>query len=160
MTTFMNAFFQLAPPWIGAITAIVAVVLGYRQLSGLTTTLKMNGFMAVLQIENEMNSRKGKMLEVTDEINQEKVKKTPNDERLEYLKSQLDAHLELYLNSVDRLAFCIRHEYVPEQEWEKEYREYIANVVTNYQASFGPASIYRNTLYMNHRWHDSGKTLR
>src|SRR5438093_149023 len=101
------SFYGDIPTWLASLTAIVAIVFGYKQLKQLNISLKLNSLAVFLQIENEMNSRKVKMLECSRALNDARSKSTKT-ERADQLSEELKAYICLYLNAVDRLAFCIR----------------------------------------------------
>jgi hypothetical protein len=72
----------------------------------------------------------------------------------EIYKKKLNAAIENWLNSVNRLCFCIMRDYLKEKDWKIEYRDYISNVVKNkkFEKYFGAASIYRNIIDLNNKW--------
>jgi hypothetical protein len=64
----------------------------------------------------------------------------------------MNAALENWFNAVDRLCFCIKHNYLPEKDWRAEYRDCIANIVKEHEDKFGPSSIYTNIIDINNKW--------
>ena len=147
------------PTWLASITATIAIVFGYKQLKQLNTSLRLSSLAVYLQIENEMNSRKMKMLECAEKLNLASELKT-KEKRVAHLRNQLEAYLCLYLNGVDRLAFCIRHEYIPETEAYDDYRPYFIEVVTSYPAYFGTDTKYHHVKLIHEKWNTSGTRLK
>jgi hypothetical protein len=142
------------PTWLAAIAAFLAVAVAYWQLSGLNDTLRINGLMAVLQIESELNARKHQMAEVATRLEMEcsRIPSRQKPKLIVSLSKQLNACLENYLNAVDRLAFCILKDYVPEKDWRAEYRECMASDIESYPEFFGPSSRYRNIKDLHDKW--------
>ena len=147
------------PTWLASLTAVVAIVFGYRQLKQLNVSLKLNSLAIFLQIENEMNSRKVKMLECARALNEAKSKAT-KDKLADQLTEELKAYLCLYLNSVDRLAFCIRRKYIPESEAFDDYRDYFTEVISSYPEYFGADTKHRNVKYLYDHWNQAGLRLK
>lgn len=145
------------PTWLTAIAAFLAVAVAYWQLSGLNETLRMNGLMAVLQIESELNVRKHQMAEVGTKLAIEcsRVPSRQKQRLIEALTRQLKATQENYLNAVDRLAFCILKNYVPEKDWRAEYRDWLASDIRSHEDFFKPGSPYRNITTLNDKWQSS-----
>jgi len=46
---------------------------------------------------------------------------------------KLKAATENWINSVDRLCFCIKNGYLMEKEWKSEYKDFINNVVETFK---------------------------
>jgi hypothetical protein len=147
------------PNWISAIstaaaalTAIIAVILAYKQLGNLNKTLAMNVLSAVLQLESEMNARKERVDAVSAAIRKEGIKSKPNKALIEILGDELDGYLENWLNASDRLAYCIINGYLPERDWRVEYRQYFDKLVVDHESRFGAGTLYTNIVDLNHKW--------
>lgn len=136
----------------GVIVAIVALYLAKGQLVNLNQTLKMNGLMAVLQMEADMNSRKQRLDELTGEIARENAAEKPNKKLIEAIGTEMNAALENWLNAADRLAYCILNGYLHERDWRAEYRGYFADIVSKHVHLFQADSIYTNILDLNDKW--------
>lgn len=166
------------PTWLAGIAAVAAVWVAYRQLSGLSDTvqansetlrinaevlqinnetLRMHGLMAILQIESELNTRKSDMNEVGTRLVMQcsRVASKQNKLLIEALTRQFKACQENYLNAVDRLAFCILKNYVPEKDWRAEYRDHLAKDIKTHAEFFTTGSDYRNILTLNDLWQSS-----
>ena len=137
---------------LAALAAITAVVVAYWQLSNLNKTLRMNALTVVLQLEAELNARKEKVDEVASRVRAECATEEPKQELVAIWESEMEGYLENWLNSADRLAFCISRGYLPERDWKTEYRNYFAGLIRDHTGHFGPASIYTNIIDLNDKW--------
>lgn len=109
-----------AATWVGsiagcvvAVTAVVALLLAWRQLTNLGSTLRIGRLNTILDIETQMNSRKER---VDEQV--EKIQRSGGltDEQKKVEQDALDVRLENWFNAVDRLAFCILKDFVPEKD--------------------------------------------
>lgn len=146
-----------AATWIGviagcvvAITAVVALAVAWRQLINLGSTLKISSLNTILDIEAQMNARKEKVDTRVEDIQRAGVTLSKEQAKLE--QDALDSRLENWFNAVDRLAFCVLRNLVPEKDWRVEYRDYINNIVVHHNKSFQVGSRYRNILDLNSKW--------
>lgn len=137
---------------VAALAAIAGVAIAYWQLSNLNKTLRMNALTIVLQLESEMNARKQRLEEYAAQLRIEACGEKPNDKLIEILSDELNGYLENWLNSSDRLAFCILKGYLEERDWKTDYRQYFADMVRSHEDSFGPSSIYTNVIDLNNKW--------
>lgn len=138
--------------WVAGVATAAAVFVAYWQLSGLNSSLRMNGLVAILQLEADLHSRMSRMTEISARIEEEGAKAKPNNKRILALNRHLEASIEQYLNAVDRIAFCIKKNFVPERDWRAEYRTFIADAIKNYPQFFGADSIYCNILDIHKKW--------
>jgi hypothetical protein len=114
---------------VGAIAAIAAVAVANGQLKNLADSFRMSGLAAVLTMESEMNSRAEKMDEFSFRIQLALSEQRLSDEQIESHKERLLQLTDAYLNSVDRLAFCILKGYLPERDWRAEYEVLINGLI-------------------------------
>lgn len=137
---------------VAAGAAVAAVVVASKQLEKLNNTLRMNGLMAVLQLEADMTARKMRVDDLAAEIRKEDSKISPNAALITILGDQMNGYLENWLNASDRLAYCILKRYLPERDWRAEYRPYFAELVCDHAPKFGPGSLYTNIIDLNNKW--------
>lgn len=149
-----------------AIATIFLVIVAIRQLSKLNTSIftatasletskdsnRISNLMNVLEHEAEISGRKSRLDEISYEIEEYSLNNPQPDDKVKILRRKLDSAIEDYLNSIDRLAFCIKNDYFPEKDWKREYRKVIENVVDNYEDWFGAASNYVNVIDLNNKW--------
>lgn len=157
-----------APSWVMAVTAILGVWFGYKQLKGLVTTLEMNvktlqmnvaaltmnRLATVLQLETDLNDRKFRMAELSGRLQSERAKAKPNPKLITAIENTLNASKEHYLNAVDRLAYCIMKDYFPERDWKVEYRDYISAILSSpaFAQYFLANTEFRNLYDLNAKW--------
>lgn len=137
---------------VSVIVAGGALLVAWRQLSGVRGELRMNSLMAVLELEAEMNSRKEKADSVAFKIRLLAAENRLTDDMKDILTDEHKCALENWFNSVDRLAYCIIKEYLDDRDWRSEYRDYIQNIVRDNEKFFGPGSRYNNIIDINNKW--------
>lgn len=147
--------------WIAAIstlcTALAAIAtawIAYYQLSKLNETLRMNTLSIGLDLERAITERKQKAEHQASVLREERHKNSP-DAYLKILEEELDGYLEDWFNAVDRLAYCIRKDYLPGDEWKSEYQIYIATLVKDHRDFFDGDSSYRNILFLHLEWQEN-----
>ena len=128
-----------------------------KQLKGLSENQKNSTLMTVLELESELNKRKENFDKVNFELREynlelENSKKKVNKELLEIFIDKIDVAKENYLNSLDRLSYCILHEYLSDRDWRTEYRDTIFDAVDSYKENYGVSSRYRNTIRIYDKW--------
>jgi uncharacterized protein HemX len=144
---------------IQALSSIVANIvvicgLGFAlyQVYQIKVQLKTSTLTNVLSIEAELNSRKEKLDAVSHEIEILHMEGKLSDKAKEIYERKQNATIENWLNSVDRLCFCIKRDYLKEKDWKAEYRDYIIDIVKNFEKYFGAASRYKNIMDINEKW--------
>lgn len=136
------------------LTALSGVAIAFFQLGRLNKTLRLNGLLGIIQLENEINSRRSQLLDTCEEIRMTRGKNKTVQERtqLKTLEQRLAVTTEAYLNAVDRLAFCILNGYFPEREWRTEYQVFIATDVSDHEEYFRADTRYDNVLKLHNKW--------
>ncbi|MEE9658727.1 hypothetical protein [Enterobacter cloacae complex sp. CARB60] len=113
----------------------------------------------VLDIETEMNARKLefdktskeiRLLNITSDVNENNI-----DEKIEILENYFETTKENYLNSLDRLCYCIDKKYLVDKDWRSEYRNMLNETIDTFPADFGVNSSYRNIKKINEIWQSS-----
>jgi hypothetical protein len=142
-----------------ALATICLVAVAYKQLSKFNESFKVSlnanrisNLMNVLENEAEISRRKSFLNEIVFEIEEYGLTNKPSLERIAILERKLNSAIEDYLNSIDRLAYCIDKGYFPEKDWKREYRRVIENVVQTYSDWLGVNSIYVNLIDLSNRW--------
>jgi len=150
---------SFSPEWIQALSSIVTVLLGIcalvfavRQLSQITVQLRISALTNVLSLESEMNLRKEKLDNVNHEIEILNMKNELNEETKEIYENKQDAIIENWLNSVDRLCFCIKRNFFTEKDWKIEYRDFIRDIIQSFEYKFRADTKYNNILELNKKW--------
>ncbi|MDY6032017.1 MAG: hypothetical protein SPI86_09710 [Treponemataceae bacterium] len=149
----------LVTDWIQAITAIVTGVFGLAgaifaivQVYQIKNQLSSATLTNVLTLEAEMNSRKAKLDDINNEIEKANLEGKLDKNAKEVFKRYQNSAIENWLNSVDRLCFCIKSNYLKEKDWKMEYRDYIIDIVRTYEDKFGESSLYTNIKDINQKW--------
>lgn len=135
-----------------AMTAIIGSFLVIRQLSSIKIQSSVSVLTNVLTIETEMNDRKEKVDDVVAHLRKLEVEGKLDDPLNKIIQDQLNSAIENWLNSVDRLCFCIKKNYLPEKDWKSEYRDYVIDLVKASEGKFGPGSKYTNIIDINSKW--------
>ena len=164
---------------IGGIAGIGALCVAWKQLSKIaknqeiaTQTQEIAKEQLEKIAENQniaMQNQKMDILKVVLEIEAQISQRSVemNKAGMDYLANQNDenkktyflAMKENYFNALDRLCFCIRKGYIPEKEWEREYRNMIQKTIAKeeFKDDFNPnTSPYKNIIKLNDRLQDSG----
>lgn len=157
--------------WISAISSALTTIISggvlwvayYQikqvkvQLKGLADNQKNSTLMAVLELESELNKRKESFDKANFELREynlalESSKKKLNKDLLEIYSDKIEVSKENYLNSLDRLSYCILHDYLSDRDWRTEYRDTIFEAVDNYKENYDISSRYRNTIDIYNKW--------
>ncbi|MCR5861775.1 hypothetical protein LRS05_06320 [Flavobacterium sp. J372] len=157
--------------WISAISSAVTTLLTVgilliayfqirqikEQLSNMSENQRTNTLMTVLELESELNKRKESFDNVCFDLreynHQISISNTLlNLEKLEIVQDKISVAKENYLNSLDRLSYCIIHKYLSDRDWKTEYRDVIFDVVDNHSDCFGVTSRFRNTKKLYEKW--------
>ncbi|MEM8927091.1 MAG: hypothetical protein AAGC45_02720 [Bacteroidota bacterium] len=128
-----------------------------KQLENLSENQKNNTLMTVLELESELNKRKESFDKANFELRHynievQKSRENLNKELLEIYKDKINISKENYLNSLDRLSYCILHKYLPDRDWRTEYRDTIFDTVDSFKDNFGVSTRFRNTTKLYEKW--------
>ena len=157
--------------WISAISSALTTIISggvlwvayYQikqvkiQLKGLAENQKNSTLMTVLELESELNKRKESFDKANFELREynlelENSKKKLNKDLLEIYVDKIEVSKENYLNSLDRLSYCILHDYLSDRDWRTEYRDTIFEAVDSYKEKYDISSRYRNTIDIYNKW--------
>ena len=151
--------------WIIAICAIATVFIGiftlyqlYFQLKNLNNSLRISTLSTLIDLENEIIRRKENLDIVNNEISyyyNNLKQDLPDEKNLNMLITRESSALENYLNSMDRLSFCILNKYFLDKDWRCEYRDVIFEIVDKRQDQFGVSTKYRNIKKLYYNWKDN-----
>lgn len=112
---------------------------------------KLDHLKVVLEIETQMNSRKLEFDKASKSVREADADNIAEN-KFEILSDYFESAKESYLNSLDRLCFCIDKEYIEDKDWRVEYRNAIQNVITEFPDDFNEASPYKNIKNINRLW--------
>ena len=157
---------NLIPTIISVIALLIAWIRARqnkKEIDQMKVSYRNDILRTILEIETQLNERKSeydrdlKTIELTNQMfkNASEDQRKMIKEEIEILSRYTDASKENYFNAVDRLAFCILGDYIPEKEWRKEYREMINNIVRGSEKDFGTATPHRNIKALYDKWQSS-----
>jgi hypothetical protein len=157
--------------WIVAISGIFSVLISFGillvayyqirqvkiQLKKLSENQKNNNLMTVLELESEMNKRKENYDKANFEFREKNVEFEKenvewNSDLIDIYNEKIGVAKENYFNSLDRLSYCILHNYLSDKDWRTEYRDTIFDAVDNNENCFGVSSRYRNIIKIYDKW--------
>ena len=151
--------------WIVAICAIATVIIGvltlyqlYIQLKNLNISLRNSTLSTLIDLENEINRRKESLDEKCNDsrkYDNELGNQVPEEKKLKFIINAENSALENYLNSLDRLSYCILNNYFLDKDWRTEYRDVIFDIVDKRHDQFGTHSRYRNIKKLYNNWKDN-----
>jgi hypothetical protein len=141
---------------IAAIAAIAAVVVASVQLKSLADSSRLSGLGAVLAMESEINSRGESLDEFSFKFERAiKDGSIPSDQ-IELYEGRVLALTDTYLNSVDRLAFCILRGYLPEKDWRGEYELLLKTLLSD--GGLPTAKNFDNIVRLHAKWNDPSQS--
>lgn len=123
ITDWMQAVTSIVTGALGLIGAAIALIQVYQ----IKTQMRGSTLTNVLTLESDMNSRKEKLDDINHDIEIAHKEGRLDDNLKELLTRYQNAAIENWLNSVDRLCFCILKNYLKEKDWKAEYRDYIVD---------------------------------
>lgn len=114
---------------------------------------KISGLGTFLEVESQLNSSRIELAKAS--INIIELQKTGSQDEISSASLYFNQCVEMYLNSIDRLCFCIIKEYFDNDEMKIEYRHVINDAVSEHPTYFQQASKHRNIIKIHGRWADS-----
>lgn len=149
-----NSF--LSPEFFSAIAAVssfvTSVVAVYISVNFNKISIKHMSAMTLLEVENQINTRKSELDKVIYEINKNIHKNRISKKQLKNFENYLNACKENYYNSLDRLCFAILKEYLKEDDLMGEYKTLLKETITNDEESFSVQTPYKNIIKLNNKW--------
>ncbi|MCS6724284.1 hypothetical protein [Proteus mirabilis] len=114
---------------------------------------KINRLIALLDVEKTINGNRIELSKTTNyiDLNMDSMSVS----QLE--SSQLHQYqcIENYLNSVDRLCFCLLNSYFDDEELRKEFREMVSDTYKSYTEEIVKGVHFRNIKKLYDKWADS-----
>ena len=107
--------------------------------------------MTLLEVENQINTRKSELDKAIYEINKNIHKNRTSKKQLKNFENYLNAYKENYYNSLDRLCFAILKEYLKEDDLMGEYKTLLKETITNDEESFSVQTPYKNIIKLNNK---------
>lgn len=142
-----------------SVVAICMFALGAFQLRKLAIQAeesarsnRISRLNALISIENKIQECRRDL--ALSGIEVAKLKNSCDDE-FEAKKLRFDEAKQVYLNSLDRLCFCIIKGYLDEEEMKPEYRGLVNESVKDFKSDFEVGTKYRNILKIYDNWSES-----
>ncbi|GEP52782.1 hypothetical protein FNO01nite_34540 [Flavobacterium noncentrifugens] len=161
----------LVTDWISAISSAVSAFISILvlcvawfqikqvkvQLKSLAESQKNSTLMTVLELESEMNKRKENLDHYNFELRQYGIdvnsnNRELNNDSIDLFQDRIKVARENYLNSLDRLSYCIIHNYLSDRDWKTEYRDVLFDAVDNFSDCYGVSSRFWNTKKLYEKW--------
>lgn len=60
--------------------------------------------------------------------------------------------VQMYLNGLDRLCYCVKKKYLDNNDMKLEYRTIISEAIADHPEKFTATTIYTNILDINEQW--------
>lgn len=105
---------------------------------------------ALLTLEDQISQRRQKLSKVGISIKQA----GPSSHDMDSLNLEFDEAKQMYLNSLDRLCFCVQKNFLPTDDIRREYKEVIKSAMNDFKDDFGPTSHYRNIKKIYEEWQE------
>ena len=150
--------FRAGTSFAAVFIAGLGLLIARKQLSNVARSLRLNGTLAIVQLESEIQRRRERVEERLAAIVELGNASSPSKRSAADRKAidlhgvRLNSEVEGYLNAVDRLCFCILNGYVDERDWRAEYREFIANEMKTHKDYFEPGTRYVNITRLHDQW--------
>lgn len=169
MTEYESAMLTAASGqmWAAIVTAVIAFFAAWiairtlrqlvKQVTIAATANTIDQLNALLLLEQDMSGRRVRLGEIAVDL--EKVQKSQayktDPTILEPIIRLYNEATENYLNSLDRLCFCILRGKFSDDELRADYRDVIKRAIEDFPDQFKAASPFRNILKIHNRWADT-----
>jgi hypothetical protein len=141
------------------LTGGVGVYIAAKQLTSIAESSRHSvranqnaNFMAVIALESALaDARKG-TVEAAARV--AGLGDNPDKQAVEFAGMMLQEAEEQYLNVTDRLCCCIIRGQVDETIYRRDYRPWIAEIVTKFRSELGSDTRHPNILKVHAAWSD------
>jgi hypothetical protein len=153
--------------WAAIATVLVAASaawIGIRTLRQLVDQVKLAAeanaigqLNALLVLEQDMSRRRDRLGEIATQLEhlQKSAAYNADPSILDPVIRQFNEGRENYLNSLDRLCFCVLRNKFSDDELRSDYRDVVKQAIVDSPEQFGAASSFRNILKLHNKWADS-----
>jgi len=168
MTEFEVASLAVARSqmWAATASAIIAVIAAgvgitalWRLVAQVRAAVEANSIgqlNALLLLEQDMSRRRERVGKLTNELT--RIKLSPDyiadQKTMDPIILEFEEATENYLNSLDRLCFCILRNKFSEEELRSDYRDVVKRAVGDFPNQFLAGSPFRNIVKLHDRWAD------
>ncbi len=135
---------------IAAVAALAAAAIASDQLKNLVESSRMSGLAAVLAMESEISSRAEALDQFSFQFDKGLKDGSIPADQIELYEGRVLALRDNFLNSVDRLAFCILKGYLPEKDWRGEYESMLNALLS--ESGLPTAKEFDNIVKLREKW--------
>lgn len=141
-----------------AIIALLMLWVAIRQLSKVASQIEIaaransiSQLSALLNLEQQIADRRLELSKAGIALSQAKGKGV---EEFDAAQLRYNEAKEVYLNSLDRLCFCVLKDLLHDDDIRLEYRDLIKSTVQMFADDFSLSSPYRNIRKVYDKWAD------
>lgn len=148
---------------LSALGGFLLVGIAIRQLSNLVKQIEtaneansISRLNTLLSIEDTIAERRLKLSESGIKLAEyEKENDDESQSKFQALQLEFDEAKQMYLNSLDRLCYCLDKDLLYENELRSEYRDVINRAISDFQEDFNTGTPYRNIKKVYEKWADT-----
>lgn len=154
--------YNLTTVYIYSISATIALaMLGVAiwQLGKLTAQVReavrsnsIGQLNALLALEQQIAERRLNLSQAGIAVKE--LNSSPDSDKFTSASLAFDEAKQMYLNSLDRLCFCVLKNLLHDADMRLEYRETIKMAVSQFPEDFGISTPYRNIKKVYEKWAD------
>ncbi len=151
ITFILSAVITFGMLWIG-ISQLKVIA---KQAKEDVQANSLNRLNSLLKIESQIAERRQILSEAglqIVELQNTNIQDSVNAAKFEAAKLRLNEAIQMYLNGLDRLCFCVENGYLTDDEIRLEYRDIIHKALQDHPNEFQAASPYRNIKRVHERW--------
>ncbi|HBC7422427.1 hypothetical protein [Serratia marcescens] len=120
------------------------------QIAEAVESNKINKLNSLLALEGQIAQRRQELS--SSAIALKEFENIEKDERFDIAALRYNEAVQMYLNGLDRLCFCIKKGYLDKNDMKVEYREIIISAVKDHEEKFGKSTSYTNIIDIHDEW--------
>ncbi|AUT91689.1 TPA: hypothetical protein ACKRKP_000789 [Proteus mirabilis] len=146
---------------IFAASSIIALLMLFsvrNQIAKAVEANRISKLNSLLSIESQIVLRRQELSAAGIALNEFKKltqEEKDSNELFDMASLRFNEAVQTYLNSLDRLCYCIIKKYLDDADMKVEYRQIINSAVTKHEDKFGASTPYRNIKKIYDKWSDS-----
>lgn len=145
---------QMYAAYLSPIVAGIAIFPALYALFQLISQVKISRLNTLLLLEQDMSQRRDRLSTAATKLKEiegsEEYKTNPK--ALEPFILLFNEARENYLNSLDRLCFCIIKNAFEEKDIRPDYRDVLKQAISDFKDQFGPGTSFRHILSLHNKW--------
>lgn len=136
----------------GAIIAAFGLFFIHKQIKEAVRSNRMSSLMAVLSLEESIAKARLDLSTMAADRAKAALDLSKTPDELKVINQFYEERIEQYLNVTDRLCTCIRRKYVDEDQYRRDYRKWIDEVVSKHKDRFGVDTRHHNIRHVHEKW--------